>query len=181
MVTTQQTGKAASHRESVVSDRYTGEVVFIYAFDVAYEMSRRAVRELLGQTVAQFEMDASKRGPRQLFFYKPQMVRLSPIERIGPHGPVRIERAVKLLPVGAISITIRVPFAVESVEDLVVYHDLEFSNGSLHDEVKRLAENIRRELESYYVRPVSNLEEAEAYTASVRGHYARFWNRADFP
>src|SRR3954454_15903437 len=97
--------------------RYTGEVVYIYAFDVAYEMVRRPVRELLGQPVAQFVVDSSKRSPRHLFFYRPQMVRLSPLERIGPNGPLRIERAVKLLPVGALSITVRVPFEVERVED----------------------------------------------------------------
>src|SRR5260221_10919663 len=98
---------------------YTGEVVYIYAFDVAYEMKRQPVPELLGQPVAQFVVDASKRSPRHLFFYRPQMVRLPPLERIGPHGPVRMERVVKLLPVGALSITIRVPFAVDQIEDLV--------------------------------------------------------------
>src|ERR1051325_5848201 len=118
--------------------RYTGEVVYIYAFDVAYEMSRRPVRELLGQPVAQFVVDTSKRSPRHLFFYRPQMVRLPPLERIGPHGPVRMERVIKLLPVGAISITVRVPFEVQNVEDLVVYHDLQFSNASLQEEVRRL-------------------------------------------
>ncbi len=144
--------------------RYTGEVVFIYAFDVAYDMTRRPVRELLGQPVAQFVVDTSKRSPRHLFFFRPQMVRLPPLERIGPHGPVRVERAVKLLPVGAISITVRVPFEVDQVEDLVEYHDLQFSNGSLHEEVRRLAEEVRRELAAYYVRPVPHLAEEEAYT-----------------
>src|SRR5579862_8654913 len=119
---------------------YRGEVVYIYAFDVAYEMARQPVRELLGQPVAQFVVDASKRSPRHLFFYKPQMVRLPPLERIGPNGAVRVERAIKILPVGAISITVRVPFAVEQVADLVDYHDLQFSNGVLQDEVRRLAE-----------------------------------------
>ncbi len=33
---------------------YAGEAVFIYAFDVAYEMTRQPVRELLGQPVVQF-------------------------------------------------------------------------------------------------------------------------------
>ena len=144
--------------------RYTGEVVYIYAFDVAYEMTRQPVRELLGQPVAQFVVDASKRSPRQLFFYRPQMVRLPPLERIGPHGRVRVERVIKLLPVGAISISIHVPFAVEHVEDLVCYHDLQFSNGSLSEEVRRLAEEVRSELVSYYVRPVQQLAEEEAYT-----------------
>src|ERR1700757_2720121 len=86
---------------------YTGEVVYIYAFDVAYEMTRQPVRELLGQPVAQFVVDSSKRNPRHLFFYRPQMVRLAPLERIGPHGPVRVDLGIKLLPVGAISITVR--------------------------------------------------------------------------
>src|SRR5438445_11322408 len=136
-------------------DRYAGEVVYIYAFDVAYEMARLPLRELLGQPLAQFSVDASKRSPKQLFFYRPQMVRLPPLERIGPHGPVRVERVIKLLPVGAISITVRVPFEVRQVEDLVVYHDLQFSNGSLHEEVRRLAEEVRRELKSYFIRPVA--------------------------
>lgn len=82
------------------------------------------------------------------------MVRLPPLERIGPHGPVRVERVIKLLPVGAISISVRVPFEVAQVEDLVGYHDLQFSNGSLSDEVRRLAEEVRSELASY-IRPAS--------------------------
>jgi hypothetical protein len=144
--------------------QYAGEVVYLYAFDVAYDMARPLVGKLLGQPIAQFSVDASKRSPRQDFFYKPQMVRLPPMERIGPHGPVRVERAVKLLPVGAISITVRVPFAVRHIEDLVVFHDLQFSNGSLHDEVRRLAQDVVRELKTYCVRPHPHLAEEEAYT-----------------
>src|ERR1041384_5363319 len=101
------------------AQRYKGEVVYIYAFDVAYEMVRQPVREVLGQPVAQFVVDASKRSPRHLFFYRPQMVRLPPLERIGPGGPMRVERVVKLLPVGALSITIRVPFDDASIQDLI--------------------------------------------------------------
>jgi hypothetical protein len=157
-------GAAPLESSAATVRKYTGEVVYIYAFDVAYEMIRQPVRELLGQPVAQFAMDASKRSPRHLFFYRPQMVRLPPLERIGPNGPVRIERAVKLLPVGALSITVRVPFEVSQVSDLVVYHDLQFTNGSLHQEVRRLAEEVRAELSPYYIRPVHQLAEEEAYT-----------------
>jgi len=138
----------------------------MYAFDVAYEMTRQPVRELLGQPVAQFVVDASKRAPRQLFFYRPQMVRLPPLERIGPSGRVRMERTIKLLPVGAISITVRVPFDVEKLDELVAFHDLRFSDGTyLYDEVRQLAEDVRRELAPFYVRPVPHLTEEEAYTA----------------
>jgi hypothetical protein len=147
-----------------VSIRYTGEVVYIYAFDVAYDTARKPIRELMGQPVAQFSVDAKKRSPRQLFFYRPQMVRLPPMERIGPMGPVRVEHIIKLLPVGAISISVRVPFAVSHFEQLVAFHDLQFSNGSLHDEVRRLAQEVTEELRGHLVRPQPQLPEEEAYT-----------------
>lgn len=144
--------------------RYSGEVVYIYAFDLAYEMDRVTLKELLGQPVAQFSVDTSRRKPRQLFFYRPQMVRLPPLERIGPLGAVRVERTVKILPVGAISITVRIPFGVDEIEDLVGFHDLRFTNGVLHQEVRQLAEEIRAELRPFLVRPRPHLTEEEAYT-----------------
>jgi hypothetical protein len=144
--------------------RYVGRAVYLYAFDVAYDMLREPVPQLLGQTVAQFSVDTSKRNPRHLFFNRPQMVRLPPMERIGPNGPVRVERTLKFLPVGAISITISVPFEVQCIEDLVSYHDLEFSNGQLSQEVRQLAEEARRELARYFLKPVPQLAEEEAYT-----------------
>ncbi|MGD0815485.1 MAG: hypothetical protein ABSA83_17945 [Verrucomicrobiota bacterium] len=144
--------------------RYTGRAIYVYAFDVAYDMLREPVAQLLGQTVAEFNVDASKRNPRHLFFNKPRMVRLPPMERIGPNGPVRVERTLKFLPVGAISITISVPFQVHTIGDLVAYHDLEFSNGVLSAEVRQLAEEARRELARYFLKPVQQLAEEEAYT-----------------
>jgi len=162
MGSTSEPGKPAEVSRTVKG--YTGRVVYLYAYDVAYEMKRLPVTELLGQPMAQFSVDASKRSPRHLFFFRPQMVRLPPMERIGPHGPVRVERSVKLLPVGALSVTVSVPFAVSSIEDLVVYHDLTFSNGDLHREVNQLADDARRELAPYFIRPASQLADEEAYT-----------------
>jgi hypothetical protein len=92
------------------------------------------------------------------------MVRLPPLERIGPHGPLRVERTIKLLPVGAISITVRVPFAVRDLKELLDFHDLQFSNGSLHDEVRQQANDARRELEDWCTRPVQQIGEEEAFT-----------------
>jgi hypothetical protein len=144
--------------------RYVGRAVYIYAFDVAYDVTREPVTHLLGQPVAEFCVDASKRNPRHLFFARPQMVRLPPMERIGPNGSVRIERTVKFLQVGAISITISVPFEVHSIGELVEFHDLEFSNGVLTHEVRQLAEEARGELARYFLKPVPQLAEEEAYT-----------------
>jgi hypothetical protein len=146
------------------SSRYSGEVVYIYAFDLAYDMSRRPIHTLLGQPVAQFAVDGSRRSPRQLFFYKPQMVRLPPMERVSRLGPVRVERVIKLLPVGAISITVRVPFVADHFAELVAFHDLQFTNGSLHDEVHRLAQEVAAELRGHLIRPQAQLPAEEAFT-----------------
>jgi hypothetical protein len=144
--------------------RYHGEVVYIYAFDVAYDTARKPIGELLGQPVAQFAVDASKRSPRQSFFYKPQMVRLPPLQRTGPLGTVSIERIIKLLPVGAISITVRVPFVCEQFEDLVAFHDLQWQECALYEDVRKLAQQITTELRGHLVRPHLQLPEEEAYT-----------------
>jgi len=151
-------------REDVAKKRYTGEVVYIYAYDVAYEMSREPVTQLFGQVVKPFEFDKSKRTPKRLFFHRPQTIVLPPVQRQGPEGSIWIDRVVKVLPVGAISLTVRVPFEVDRIEDLVVYHDLQFKTGALNDEVRHLAEEVRRELEPYYIRPVPHLVDEEAYT-----------------
>ncbi|HMO25893.1 MAG TPA: hypothetical protein PKB10_06450, partial [Tepidisphaeraceae bacterium] len=108
----------------VQATRLTGKVNYMFAFDLAYEVLRSPIPQLLGQPLAQFAVDISKRTPRHLFFYRPQMVRLPPVEKIGPNGLLRMERTVKIMPVGAVSITISIPFSVERLEDLVAFHDL---------------------------------------------------------
>ena len=162
---TRLTSQPAAKPVAADGASYQGEVVYLYAFDIAYEMARKPVDRLLGEPVAEWAVGASKRGPKQLLFYKPMMIRLPPSERLGPHGPVRIERAVKLLPVGAVSITVRVPISCQNLSDLVAFHDLKFANGSyLYDEVRELAEDVRRELAPHILRPVERLTDEEAYT-----------------
>ncbi len=153
-----------SRSQGIAKKRYAGQVVYVYAYDVAYEMSREPVKRLLGQNVEPFTFDESKRSPRQLFFHKPQMIKLPAVERVGPLGMVKLERVIKLLPVGAISVTVRVPFEVDRIEELVVFHDVQLNTTSLNDEVRQLAEEVRRELEPYYIRPVPYLVDEEAYT-----------------
>ena len=167
--------------------QYTGEVIYLYAFDVGYELARTPIRELLGQPVATFQVDASKRTPRQFFFYRPQVLRLPPLERSTARGPLRVERSVKIFPVGAISLTIRIPFATDSIHELVDFHDLRFTDGGyLYDEVLATAEEVRKALEPYIDRPVAKLADEEAYTvfvvhapaavvASAKEHSAENW------
>lgn len=142
----------------------TGEVVYLYAYDIAYEMDRQPVDSLLGQPLVPYRIDMDRRGPRHQLFYQPQLLRLPTRDRIGPHGTVAVETTVKLITIGAISIAVRVPFSVNSLSELRAYHDLEFTEGSLTAETRRLAESIRNELAPVIRRPIDQLMDEEAYT-----------------
>ena len=145
-------------------ERLTGEVVYLYAYDVAYEMARQPVETLLGQPLTAFRIDMNRRGPRHQLFYQPQLLALPARDRVGPLGPVRVETTIKVLTIGAISISVRIPFSVERLSDLQAFHDLEFSDGSLNEEVRHLAESIRNELAPHIRRPIDQLMDEEAYT-----------------
>ena len=99
--------------------RYTGEVVYLYAYDVAYEITGE-VPTLLGQPGRQFAAAATRRMPKDPFFYQPQMFPLPDLPPAVPRafGPAR--GTVKLFPVGAFSIAVHVPFEVASLS-----HDAE--------------------------------------------------------
>ena len=112
---------------------YSGEVAYIYAFDIAYDMKRQQVVTLLGQSLENYSIGPSKRSPKQLLFYQPQMAKL-PTETRHINGKViQVKRSIKVFSVGAISILIRVPFQVEKIEDLVSYHELKFSQSSIEN------------------------------------------------
>ena len=136
----------------------------MFAFDIAYEMSDEPIRELLGQKVEQFKVDSSRRNPKHPFFYRPHMFRLPIVKGEGPFGPVELQRVIKVLPIGAISITVTVPFEVQSLDELVSFHDLHLGERSLQTEVRELAERIYLELHPYLIRPQEYLAEEEAYT-----------------
>ena len=141
-----------------------GEVVYIYAFDMAYDMKDTPTGTLLSQQIRDYSAGQSKRSPKNAFFYRPQMIVLPPETREGPHGAVEVRRSVKLFSVGAISIQIRVPFEVENLKSLVAYHEIRFETGSHEKEAYNIAEKVLRELKAHYIRPVSSLTQDEAYT-----------------
>ena len=52
---------------------YRGEVVYIYAYDIAYDIKNEPVERILGQPTKDYLVGPSKRIPRQMFFYRPRM------------------------------------------------------------------------------------------------------------
>lgn len=141
-----------------------GEVVYIRAFDLAYDTKRLQIERILGQTVQECSVGPSKPGPKQAFFYRPQMVTLPPRRYESSLGPVEVAVTVKVFNVGAVSIQVRTPFEVTGTGDLVDYYGLELDGRSITAEVMQLAQQVRDELEPFLIRPVSTLGEGEGYT-----------------
>jgi len=141
-----------------------GEVIYIRAFDIAYDMKRQRIPEILGQKAQQYLVGPSKPGPKNPFFYLPQMVVLPPKMYQTSVGPLEVSMTIKVFNVGAVSIQVRTPFEVPSIADLVKYYGLSLAGKSIEAEVVQIVERIRRELEPYLVRPVASLGEGEDYT-----------------
>jgi hypothetical protein len=144
---------------------YRGEVVYVYAYDIAYDIKNEPVEKVLGQPTKDYLVGPSKRIPKQMFFYRPRVAEFAPEMRALRTGQtLEIKKSVKIFGVGAMTIQIRVPFVVDRLEDLVGYHDLKFAERGLDDEVAEFAESVRKDLAPYCVRPVPALMQAEAYT-----------------
>jgi len=141
-----------------------GTVAYLFAFDIAYDLRQPAPQRLLGSELSPLRIENGKRLPRQLPFNRPRSAKLSPIQRRGPSGPLLVERSVLVVNVGALAVTLRVPFAVEQLSDLVAWHDLLLDGRALHLEAEQLANEALAELRPHLIRPVERLAEEEAYT-----------------
>lgn len=146
------------------SATYSGEVVYIYAFDLAYDMRKVPISELLGQPTSEYSVGPDKRSPKQMMFYRPQMVKLPPETWRIQDRDIQINRTVKIFSVGAISILISVPFENLTLKDLIDYHEPDAKGIDWTGYINGLAENIRSELEPYCLRPNPRVGIAEAYT-----------------
>lgn len=145
--------------------RYRGTVVYLFAYDVAYDMKRETIPTLLGQPVTPFAVDASKRSPKMPSFFRSLSVRLPDLEMPSSRGTVRMTRNVKILPVGAISIAVSIPFAVSSLQELVSFHNLTVGeNRPLQEEVLKWAYEVRNDLTPHLIRPPEKISDDEAYT-----------------
>ncbi len=144
--------------------RYRGEVALLFAFDIAYDMKGRGeaakpLNRLLGRPLSPFSLGTDKRMPREFFFYRPLSAELEPARMDGPTGTVEVRRSVKVFPIGALSVTLRVPIEADRLEDLIGFHDW----PAAWAEATRIAEAAARDLSPWLVRPAESIREEEPY------------------
>jgi hypothetical protein len=152
---------------SAPSPALRGEVVYLYAFDVAQEVRLDRAAELLAARSAPVAQ-RDRPAPRDVPVPRPLTVEL-PLPAARCNGsPVRL--LVRVYDVGVISITVRVPFSRESLAALVPFHTPFLDDGRPLDRLAReQCAEIRRRLADALVRSGPEAE-PEAYTAFSLTH-----------
>jgi hypothetical protein len=142
-----------------------GEVVYMYAYDVAYEIDLPKVRDFVRHRVQYLEVKPDKTLPRDLTFHKPLLVREHALAVKTALGEMKLRREIKVFAVGALSISIRAAFEAESLKDLLAFHSLEIEGGRSVDEIAGgIAEQFLNSIRPFLIKPAAAMGNPEAYT-----------------
>ncbi len=142
-----------------------GQVVYFAAYDVAYDVERERVRSVLGTPLVPFVLDPTRRLPQMQPTDGVWVANLPPFAVQTPMGPATAACQLKLFAVGAISLTVRVPFRVDGLEALIPFHQVAINNRPLRDHLRELADAIFADLrQACLVNPVQALVPDEAYS-----------------
>ncbi len=142
-----------------------GEVIYLYAYDVAYEADLPAIDRLLTGAAKPLRLENPKDTPRDFPAYRPLTVPLGDLVLPGRHGPMRFSALVKVFTVGAISLSVRTKFSGEGLLDLVAFREIRFAdNTTLHERVAMMTEQFVQRIMPHLTAANQVLEEPEIYT-----------------
>lgn len=139
-----------------------GEVVYLFAFDVANEIPLKRAAELLSGRSTPYTIRPDRPTPRSVPLSRPLAVE-PPATTARVNGtPVRL--LVRVYDVGVVSVTVRVAFACDAIGELMLFHTPTLGDGRPLDALahEQCAE-VCRVLNEALVRP-SGPTEPEAYT-----------------
>ena len=112
-----------------------GEVVYLYAFDVANEIVTARVQEILSRRPVPFVIRIDRTVPRSVPLYLPLAIEPPPPESRLRGRPVRL--LVRVYDVGVVSVAVRVAFESAVLAELVPFHNPTLEDGRPLDVVAR--------------------------------------------
>lgn len=140
-----------------------GEVVYLYAFDVANEIMIGKVEEVLANKPVPFEILTDHTLPKDIPLYKPLSIELPPITTL-VSGQL-IYPLIHVYEIGAISIDMRVSVEIEGLHDFIPFHNPKLNNGKTLSQIaKEICAEACRSIKEVMMQP-SEIAEPEAYTA----------------
>lgn len=142
-----------------------GHVVYLYAYDVAYEIQLDHLRTVFAERTKNHEPIFDKTDHRSFPFYKPLYIQQSPLIVPSIEGQVRIYPEVKIFSFGVISIAIQLEFKARSLKEILKYHTLKLDGGNTIDDVaSEVCEQMLSRVSPYLVKANSNIGNPETYT-----------------
>ena len=112
-----------------------GEIVYLYAFDVANEIVTDTISDRPSDQPLPFERETHRTFPKDVPLYKPLAIKPPPLGASLGGRPVGL--LVRVYEVGVVSIVMRVPFEVESLEELRHFHKPVLEDGLTLDAAAR--------------------------------------------
>jgi len=156
-----------------------GEVVFLYAFDVANEIITPRVREILSEKPFPFEIRMDRTLPKDMPLYKPLAIEPRPLSARLQGSPVRL--LVRIYDVGVVTVMMRAGFEAGALAELLPFHNPKLENGeSLDGVARRLCAEVCASLKDSMVGQADEPAPPEAYTVfclTTVGRDARDVNR----
>ena len=110
-----------------------GEVVYLYAFDVANEIITPRVEEILSEKPFPFEIRMDRTLPKDMPLYKPLAIEPHPLSTRLHGAPVRL--LIRVYDVGVVTVMLRAAFEAVALADLMPFHNPKLENGQMLDAV----------------------------------------------
>jgi hypothetical protein len=104
-----------------------GEVVYLYAFDVANEITTSRVQEILSEKPFPFEIQMDRTLPKDMPLYKPLAIEPHSFQGTVRGAPMRV--LIRIYDVGVVTVMARVPFEAGSLAELMPYHSAKLDSG----------------------------------------------------
>jgi hypothetical protein len=140
-----------------------GEVVYLYAFDVANEIITSRVQEILSEKPFPFEIRMDRTLPKDMPLYKPLAIEPPPLSAPLRGAPVR--RLIRVYDVGVVTVMLRVAFEAGALADLMPFHNPQLENGETLDAVAlKLCAEVCESLKDLLVGRTEFPPPPEAYT-----------------
>jgi hypothetical protein len=139
-----------------------GEVVYLYAFDVANEIITAKVGTILSQKPYRFVIRETHTFPRDVPLYRPLAIEPEPMPAALRGQPVHI--LIRVYEVGVVSVALRVPVQAECLAELMGLHEPKLDDGKTLDALAReLCDSVCASLASAMLRSAPP-SEPEGYT-----------------
>jgi hypothetical protein len=144
------------------SSKLRGQVVYLYAFDVANEIVTAEIEDVLSLRPVKFEVRVERNYPRDVPFYRPLAIQLPPLANSLLGRPVQV--LVRIYDVGAVTVALSVPFELAGLAELMPLANPKLDAGASLDAAARdICADVCRSLAGALDGP-SPPTEPEAYT-----------------